>query len=32
MRLTNNAWHFWFAGIIVFMAQCGSCCVALTAA
>ncbi|HCE3069034.1 TPA: DUF3265 domain-containing protein [Vibrio parahaemolyticus] len=25
----RNAWHFWFAGSFVFMAQCGSFCSAL---
>nr|WP_145975620.1 DUF3265 domain-containing protein [Vibrio nigripulchritudo] len=29
---TANAWHFWFAEIIVFKAQCGSHCIALSAA
>ncbi|PKF78881.1 DUF3265 domain-containing protein [Vibrio sp. vnigr-6D03] len=29
---TANAWHFWFAGKIVFKAQCGSRCIALAAA
>nr|WP_237322549.1 DUF3265 domain-containing protein [Vibrio sp. vnigr-6D03] len=30
-KRTANAWHFWFAVIIVFKAQCGSRCIALAA-
>ncbi|MBD1559925.1 DUF3265 domain-containing protein [Vibrio sp. S9_S30] len=31
-KRTANAWHFRFAVIIVFKAQCGSFCIALSAA